>query len=114
MKFILRWLVNTIGLLVTAYLIPGIRFETYITALIAALVLGIINAIIRPILLVLTLPINILTLGIFTLFINAFLFWLAARLVPGFFIVDYATAFWAALVFSIISWFTGAIIADKE
>lgn len=114
MKFILRWLVNTIGLLVTAYLIPGIRFETYITALVAALVLGIINAIIRPILMVLTLPINILSLGIFTLFINAFLFWLASRLVPGFSIVDYSTAFWAALVYSLISWFTGAIFSDKK
>lgn len=109
MKFIIRWLVNSIGLLVTAYLIPGIRFENYITALVAALVLGIINAIIRPILLILTLPINILTLGIFTLFINALMFWLAGKVVPGFYITDYGTAFWAALVFSLISWFTSAI-----
>lgn len=115
MKFVLRWLINTVGLLIVAYLIPGVNFESYLTAIIAALVLGIINAILRPILLILTLPINILTLGLFTLIINGFLFWLASSIVPGFMIENFAIAFWAALAYSLITWFTSAIFnSDAE
>lgn len=114
MKFILRWLINTLGLLIVAYLIPGVSFENYITAIIAALVLGIINAIIRPILLMLTLPINILTLGLFTLIINGLMFWLASSIVPGFMIESFSIAFWAALAYSLITWFTSAIFQESD
>ena len=98
MNILINWLVSALAILVTAYLLPGIVVTSFTSALVAAVVLGVINAFIKPILLILTLPINILTLGLFTLVINALVIILAARLVPGF-KVD---GFWWALIFSII------------
>lgn len=98
MKTLLKWLVYTIVILGAAYNLPGVMVDDFTTALIVALVLGLINAIIKPLVVVLTLPINILTLGLFTLVINALLVMLASAIVPGF-SVD---GFLAALVFSVI------------
>lgn len=100
---IIQWFVNAIVLIGISYLLPGIYFQSFYAALIAALFLGIINALIRPLLIILTLPINILTLGLFTLFINGVLFWLVSTMVKGFYIASIWTAFWAALIFSLIS-----------
>lgn len=105
MRFILRWIVNALALMgIAYYLVPGIKVESFFAALVAALVLGLINALIKPILVILTLPVNILTLGLFTLVINALLFWLAAQVVKGFSVADFAAAFWGALCLSIASW----------
>ncbi len=98
MEILLSWLVSALAILVTAYVLPGVHIESIFTALITAVVLGIINSILKPILLLLTLPINILTLGLLTFVINALLVLLAARIVPGF-KVD---GFWWALAFSIV------------
>lgn len=98
MSIIINWVVSALAILAAAYILPGIHVTSFIAALVAAVVLGIINAFIKPVLIILTLPINILTLGLFTFVINAFIIILAANLVPGF-TVD---GFWWALAFSIV------------
>ena len=97
---ILRWLLNTVTLLFVAQLVPGFVVETFWSALIAALVLGLVNAVIRPVLLILTLPINFLTLGLFTFVINALMLLLVSHIVKGFTITSFA----AALVGGIVLW----------
>lgn len=97
-QLLVSWLVSALAILVTAYILPGVHIESFVTALATAVVLGIINSILKPILLLLTLPINILTLGLLTFVINALLVLLAAQIVPGF-KVD---GFWWALAFSIV------------
>lgn len=98
MNILINWLVSTIAIIVTAYLLPGVSVNSFSAALVAALVLGIINAFIKPVLIILTLPINILTLGLFTFVINALIIILTADLVPGFKV----QGFWWALLFSIV------------
>ena len=98
MSILINWLVSAFAILVTAYILPGVQVQSLGAALVAAVVLGVINAFIKPILIIFTLPINILTLGLFTFVINAFVIILTANLVSGF-KVD---GFWWALLFSII------------
>ncbi len=98
MGMLINWVISALAILAAAYLLPGVHVTSFLTALVVAVVLGIINAVLKPILLILTLPINILTLGLFTFVINAFVIILAANLVPGF-SVD---GFWWALAFSIV------------
>jgi putative membrane protein len=98
MSFLLQWLVSGVAIIITAYLLPGVAVEGFLAALVTALILGLINAVIRPILILLTLPLNILTLGLFTLVINALLVMLAATIVPGFAV----HGFWWALMFGIV------------
>lgn len=104
MSLLLRWLVGAVSLMLVTYLVPGIKVQSFYSALIAALVLGLINSLIKPILILLTLPVNILTLGLFTLVINALLFWLAATIVKGFNVAGFWPAFWGALAMSVVSW----------
>lgn len=98
MRLLINWIILTLGVLGTAYILPGVTVGGFWVALITALVLGIVNVVIRPILLFLTLPINILTLGLFTFVINALLILLVSAIVPGFSVVN----FWWALLFSIV------------
>ncbi len=98
MEILISWLISTLAIIVTAYVLPGVRVESFLTALVTAVVLGIINSVLKPILLLLTLPINVLTLGLLTFVINALLVLLAANLVPGF----HVDGFWWALAFSIV------------
>lgn len=98
LSLLLRWLLNAVALMLVAYLYPGVQVESLGTAVLAALVLGLVNAVIRPILLLLTLPVTILTLGLFIFVINALLFWFTAEIVGGF----HVAGFWAALVGSIL------------
>ena len=102
--FLLRWSMNLLALVVAAKLIDGVRVESLGMAVLAAGILGVVNAVIRPVVLLLTLPINLLTLGLFTLVINALMLQFVAYLVPGLVIETFRAAFWAALVISIISW----------
>jgi putative membrane protein len=101
--FLLKWAVNIISLLVVLHTVPGIRADRFETAVVAALLLGLINVFLKPIVILLTLPLNILTLGFFTLIINGLMLYLVSKLVPGFNIAGFWNAFWGALVFSIIS-----------
>ncbi len=109
MSILLRWLISAVSLMLVTYFVPGIKVQSFYTALIAALVLGLINSLIKPVLIILTLPVNILTLGLFTLIINAFLFWLAATIVKGFGVDGFWPAFWGALTMSIVSWVLNGI-----
>lgn len=109
--FFLRWSVNLLALMLAATLVSGIRVESIQMAVVAAGILGIINAVIRPVVLILTLPINILTLGLFTLVINAAMLQLVSMVVPGLIIDGFLAAFLGAFLISIISWVLNIFIA---
>ena len=102
--FFLRWSINLLALMIAARTIDGIRIQSIGMGILAAGILGVVNAIIRPLVLLLTLPINLVTLGLFTLVINAFMLEFVAYLVPGFVIETFRAAFWGALIISIVSW----------
>ena len=104
MYLLIRWILSALSVIVVAYVVPGVHVTTFWSALIAALMIGLVNALIRPFILLLTLPVNILTLGLFTLIINALMFWLAASIVKGFDVNGFAAAFWGALVYWLVSW----------
>ncbi len=105
MGFLIHWLVLAIALWVAADLVPGVTVSSWQALAIGALVLGFVNAIIRPVLTLLTLPITVLTLGLFYLIVNAAAFGLAAAVVPGFSIASLGSAVLGALVVSLVSWF---------
>ena len=110
MRIVLHWILATIALIITAYLLPGVTVTGVLPALAAAVVLGLVNAILRPILILLTLPINILTLGLFTLVINALLVLLTSAIVPGFSV----GGFWWAVLFGIVLFFVNWVLrVDK-
>lgn len=98
-----RWAVNAAALLLVAYLYPGVGVESFFAALIAALVLGLVNAVIRPILIILTLPATLLTLGLFIFVINALLFWLVAEIVQGFTVTGFGAALLGSILYSVIT-----------
>lgn len=103
MSILINWLLSALTILLTSQIVPGFKVDTFTTALIVAFALGIVNAVIKPILIILTLPINILTLGLFTFVINAGLILLVDRFVPGFQVEGFTPALIAALVLWIIS-----------
>ncbi len=103
MTILLRVLWNALGLLVIAEFIKGIQVDSFYTALVAAVILGLFNAVLRPILVLLTLPITILTLGLFSLVINAALFLFAASFIEGFAVTSFWYALLGSLLMSIIS-----------
>lgn len=109
-----RWIVNGAALLLVAYLYPGVQVGSFTAALIAALVLGLVNAVVRPILVILTLPVTILTLGIFLFVINALLFWLVAEVVPGFTVAGFLAALIGSLLFSVITTITSWILFSPK
>ena len=113
MKLILRWLINAIALLAVTQIVPGFVVDTFYHALIAALILGLVNAVIRPILLVLTLPINIITLGLFTFVIIAGLIWLVSTFVKGFEIAGFLPALLAAIILWAVAVVTNHLIKSK-
>ncbi|WP_404787468.1 phage holin family protein [Altericista sp. CCNU0014] len=101
--FLLVWLITAVSLLVAAYLIPGFTLTSLEAAAIAAVVLGLVNAIVRPILFWLTLPVTILTLGLFSFVLNALTIWIASGITPGFRIDGFIPALLGSLVLSIVS-----------
>jgi putative membrane protein len=103
MKYLIAWIINAVALYVTVKLVPGINVDSTQTLLLSALVIGIINSFLKPILQIISLPLTILTLGLFTLVINATMLSLAARIVPNFQIADFRAAFIGAIVISIVS-----------
>ena len=112
LKLIARWLLNAVALMLLPELIDALQVTSYTAALISALLLGLVNALIRPLLILITLPITLLTLGLFTLVINALLFWFVANMVAGFHVPDFSTAFWGALVYSILTWLVNVALAE--
>lgn len=111
---VVRWIINAVLLMIIPYFVGGFEVANFYVALVSALVLAFINAIIRPILIILTLPINILTLGLFTLIINALIFWFIASFVRGFSVTGFWPAFWAALVYSIFSMILNYFVNQKS
>lgn len=114
MRLLIVWILNALALLAVAYLFPGVQIQDWQHAAVAALVLGLVNALLKPILVILTLPVTILTLGLFLLVINALLFWAVASLLPGFNVGGFGAAFVGALLYSIISWLLSMLIPDRK
>ncbi len=114
MGFLIRLVVNAVALIAVTYIVPGIHVSGLGGAIIAALILGVVNAILRPILVVLSLPLELLTLGLFTLVINALLFWLVGALHVGLTVDGFWPAFWGALVMAIVSWLLSFLTRGLE
>jgi putative membrane protein len=110
MKLLLVWLINAISLIAVAYLMPSISVTSFIVALVAALVLGLLNTLIRPILVLLTLPVTIVTLGLFIFVINGLLFWFAGSFVEGFVVAGFWAGVFGAIIYSLISWLLSALV----
>ena len=103
-KFILNWTINTLAVLVAVYIVPGIHYQKPLDLLVASLLLGIFNAVLRPILMVLALPLLVFTLGLFMLVINALLlYFIAGLLQPHFYVDSFRSAFWGALTISLVA-----------
>lgn len=109
MNLLLRWLLNTLALFVVVTVVPGFHYRNWVTLVIAAAVLGLLNAIVKPILFVLTLPVTIVTLGLFLIVLNAIMLELTAFFVRGFDITGFFWAIVGAVVLSVISFFTSRI-----
>jgi putative membrane protein len=112
MKLIIRLAVNVFALLVVEYLVPGFVLENFWTAVVAAIVIGIVNTFIKPILQLVALPITVLTLGIGAFLINVLLLWGTAQIVPGFEIAGFWTAFWASIVLALVTWFLHKLASE--
>ena len=114
MRLILLWILNAVALLVVAYLLPSIHVASFGSALLAALLLGLVNAVVRPVLLLLTLPVTLLTLGLFIFVLNGLMFWLAGSLIDGFAVGGFWAAFFGSLLYSIVSWaLSGLLVSGK-
>ena len=107
MRLVLVWLINTLALLAIPYVIPGVKVDTFTAALIAALVLGLINTLIRPILI-------LLTLGLFIFVINGLLFWWVGSFLDGFHVSGFWAGFFGAIVYSIVSWVLSSLLPRKQ
>ena len=114
MRLLLTWLLNTAALVAVAYLMPSITVSSFMTALVAALILGLVNTFIRPVLILLTLPATILTLGVFIFVINGLLFWFVGSFVDGFVVRGFWPAFIGSILYSIISWILSALLLKKK
>uniref|UniRef100_UPI0039F075F9 phage holin family protein n=1 Tax=Bordetella sputigena TaxID=1416810 RepID=UPI0039F075F9 len=112
MSLILVWILNAVALLVVAYLLPGIAVASFGSALIAALVLGLLNMLVKPVLVLLTLPITIVTLGLFLIVLNALLFWFAGSILKGFQVNGFWWAVIGAILYSIISGLLSTLLAS--
>src|SRR2546427_5351892 len=113
MGFLIRVLANALAILAAAYVLPGIEVSGGMALLAAGLVLALINAVVRPILLLLTLPITLVTLGLFLFVLNAFCLWLTSELVKGFEVHGFWPAGFGALVVSVVSWLGDALFRDR-
>jgi putative membrane protein len=109
---LIKWAINSLAVLIVAHIVKGIEVSSLLVVVVVAFVLGIINVFVRPLLILITLPFNILTLGLFTLFINGFLFFLVSRIVKGFTITGFWPAFFGALLFSAISFFLNLLVKE--
>jgi len=114
MKFLGRLMVSTLAVLVTSYILPGVHIDGVITALIVAAVLSLLNAVVKPVLIILTIPITLFTLGFFLLVINAVMILLASSLVPSFHVDGFLTAFLFSLVLSIVNSIFNSLNSKRE
>ena len=113
-RILLNWLVSAVSLLIVAHIIPGIAIEGFFTALIAALVIGLVNATVGLVLKILTFPLTIVTLGIFWWVINALMLWVASSFVPGFVITSFGSAFVGAIVLALVSMLFHSVLQRRD
>lgn len=113
-RLVLTWALNSFALFFVMKMISGIQIERFQDLLLATLVIGLLNAFLRPVIILLTLPVTVMTLGLFTLVINGLIFYLAAHLVPGFHVTGFGAAFIAALLFSLFSFVLNMIFGTKR
>ncbi|HIJ96951.1 MAG TPA: phage holin family protein [Desulfuromonadales bacterium] len=113
-RLILKWTLNSVALFAVMRLLPGIQIDRFQDLLLATLVIGLLNAFLRPVIILLTLPVTMMTLGLFTLVINGLMFYLAAHLVSGFHLSSFGIAFQAALLFSLISFVLNMLFGTKK
>jgi putative membrane protein len=111
---LLRWLTLTLAVIVTAYLLDGIRISGFFSAVLAAAALATLNTFLRPVILVLTLPINVMTLGLFTFVINAVLLKMASVVIPGFDVIGFWPAVWGSLLISIVAGLLNRFFAEPQ
>jgi putative membrane protein len=114
MRLILTWLINAAALLAVPYLMHSVSFSSIGSALVAALLLGLVNTLIRPILIVLTLPVTVVSLGLFIFVLNGFMFWLVAQMVGGFHVTSFWAAIGGALLYSVISWALSTLLLKTD
>ena len=115
MRLILLWILNAVALLTVAYLLPSIHVASFGAAMFAALLLGLVNAVLRPLLLLLTLPVTLLTLGLFIFVINGLMFWLASSLIEGFAVGGFWPAVFGSILYSVVSWaLTSLLVHGKH
>jgi putative membrane protein len=114
MRILLVWILNAVALWLVAALLPGVLLADYVSALIAALVLGLVNAVIKPVLVILTLPATLLTLGLFLFVINGLLFWGVASILPGFHVQGFWWGVAGALVYSVLTWAFSALVPLEQ
>jgi putative membrane protein len=113
MGFLIRAVVNALAIWLATEIVPGIEAGSVTTVVVAALILGLVNAIVRPVLLVLTLPLTLVTLGLFLFVLNALCLWLTSAIVPGFEVRGFWPAFWGALIVSALSWVVNGFVSDR-
>jgi putative membrane protein len=113
MGFLIRVLVNAAAIWLATEIVPGIEARSATTVIVAALVLGLVNAVVRPVLLVLTLPLTLVTLGLFLFVLNAICLWLTSAVVAGFAVRGFWPAFWGALIVSALSWAVNGFVSDR-
>jgi putative membrane protein len=113
MKLLLVWVLNALALLAVAYFMPSIQVDGFISALIAAAVIGLVNMLIKPILILLTLPVTILTLGLFIFVINGILFYLVGHVLQGFYVQNITSGILGAVLYSLISWVLTALVPNN-
>jgi putative membrane protein len=114
LKLLVVWLINALALLTVAYVMPGIAVADIWAAMIAAVVLGLVNAVIRPVLVLLTLPVTILTLGLFIFVINGLLFWFVGSFIQGFVVSGFWVGVFGAIVYSLISWALSSLVFEEK
>jgi putative membrane protein len=112
--FVIRWLVTTVAVMAASSIIHGIRYDSAASLIGAALLLGILNAFVRPVLLILSAPLILLTLGFFILVVNALMLFVVPGIVTGFHVDSFGSAFWGALVISIVSWILSAFFKGSD
>ena len=113
MKLLLVWLINAVALIAVAYLMPSVTISSFGAALVAALVLGLINAVVRPLLVLLTLPVTLLTLGLFIFVLNGLLFWMVGTWLAGFEVGGFWSGVLGAILFSVVSWLLSALVLKE-
>lgn len=115
-EFCIRWFVTAVAVFVAAWVVPGITYSSFTGLALASLLLGMINALVRPVLLILCLPLILVTMGLFILILNALLLWFVAGILPGsqFQVAGFWAAFWGALVISVVSWVLSSFFRGSD